>query len=396
MIGTTIPPVMGGLEVYTFELARQLKNLGQRVFLIGYGHYKNQEFKKEENIDGVEVWRLPSAEKSIFNNKFFYFLKVFKKLKEINQKFPLDLIHANTVVPAGLGGFLFKIFQKKIPLVITAHGYEVLVRPRNFFFKLLAKITFKNTDLVIGVSREVAQAAQASGAAAEKTVNWSNPVDTRRFNSVISGQDIRRQYQIFDDEIVILSLRRLHPKTGVQYLVEAASEIVRNNSRVKFLIIGDGILKKSLIQRVGELELEGKFIFTGSIANDLIPKYIAAADLAVFPSLAEATSIACLEVMATGVPVVASDVGGLPEIIEGGYNGVLVKFPEMGSSYQDFGLSKEIVDNLSQAVLRLVSNAELRKKLGLAGQRKVQENFSWANYLVRLSRVYEKLINETA
>lgn len=394
VVGTTSPPVLGGLEVYTFELARQMANAGHRVFLIGYAHHQGATFKSREIIEGVEIFRLPSKDGFSFSSKIFYFWKVFQKLRQINAQFPIDLIHANTVVPAGLGGYLFKTFQKKLPLVVTSHGYEVLVRPRNFFFKFLTKLTFKKVDFTIGVSQEVAQASIRSGANPAKTVNWCNPVDTERFRPDISGDEIRNFYKISDEEKVILSLRRLHPKTGVKYLIESAAEIARECGKIKFLIVGDGILKDQLIKRVAELGLEEIFIFAGAISNELVPQYIAASNLAIFPSLAEATSIACLEVMAGAKPVIASDVGGLPEIIVDGYNGILIAFPKEASHYEDFGLAPEIVHNLARAIITLVKDDSKAKKLGQAGLKEVHQNYSWQKYLLKLTEVYEKLVNE--
>jgi glycosyltransferase involved in cell wall biosynthesis len=393
VVGATIPPVIGGLEVYTYELARQLSRRNHRVFLLGYRHYREKIFSAHEISEGVEIFRLPSHPRTLLGNKLFYFQKATGQLGRIHQKTPLDLIHANTVIPAGLAGALFKRKHPRVPLVITSHGYEVLVRPKNLLFKIISRFVFRQAGWVIGVSQEVAAASVGAGAPAEIVANWANPVDTTRFHPGGDRNKIRHLLGIKPEEVVILSLRRLHPKTGVQYLIASAPQIVSKIKQVKFLIIGEGELKETLLKKVRSCGLESYFIFTGAIPNEVVPEYIAAADLAVFPSLVEATSIACLEVMAMGVPVVASDVGGLPEIIEDGYNGLLVPFPKKKSDYLDSGLSREVVENLSGAIIKLASRGNLRNIFGKNGAKKVSQYFSWEYYLEKLLKVYDGLIN---
>lgn len=134
--------------------------------------------------------------------------------------------------------------------------------------------------------------------------------------------------------------------------------------------------------------IKDKFIFAGSVDQKDVPSYIAASDFAVFPSLAEATSIAALEVMACGKPVISSSVGGLPEIIENGKNGLLVDFDTKESLYHDYGLSEASLKNLENAIVKLAGSEKLRKEMGGNAGKIVKNKFSWDSYSEKVVSIY--------
>jgi glycosyltransferase involved in cell wall biosynthesis len=178
------------------------------------------------------------------------------------------------------------------------------------------------------------------------------------------------------------------PKTGVQYLIEAARKVIVYYDKVKFLIIGDGPLRSELESKVRISKLEKYFIFKGTIPNTEVQRYINIADFSVFPSLAEATSIAALEVMSCGKPVVSSNVGGLPEIIKNEYNGILVDFIKTDSDYSDYGLSKEVIDKLADAIIYMLKEDEKRIEMGQNARNFVVNNNSWESYVNKILEVY--------
>jgi glycosyltransferase involved in cell wall biosynthesis len=153
---------------------------------------------------------------------------------------------------------------------------------------------------------------------------------------------------------------------------------VRRGTPFSALIVGDGPEREKLEKRVREVDLEGSVIFTGSQDNHQLPAFYADADIVAIPSLKEATSIAGLEAMASGRAVVATNVGGLPEIIGDEVTGLLVppRDPEA----------------LSLAIIRLIASRELRQQLGQAARLRVETEFTWEHAVRQTTQAYERAI----
>lgn len=387
IIGTTIPPVMGGLEVHVWELAKHLAKEEHNVHLIGYQNFQSQNFPKYEEKENVHIYRVINKSLPFVGYTTYYF-SAAKKVLQLHKQNNFDIIHAHQAHPAGVAGAIVS-YLKNIPLVITSHGAEILVSGKKLRYKPLLKFALKRASKVIGVSQELVGESIKCGARHEKTILLSNVVDIERFNPTIDGSQIRKRYNIPKGCVVVLSLRRLVPKTGVQYIIEAAKDVIKRYKNIKFLIVGDGILKERLIERTKELDIDDYFIFTGTIFNDEVPPYIAASDFSVFPSLAEATSIACLEVMACGKTVIVSNVGGLPEIVKDGYNGLIVNFEKTSSTYDDYGLTEEVINNLTKTIFKVISDKSLREDMGKNARNLTEEKHSWKNYTKRILEVYK-------
>jgi L-malate glycosyltransferase len=392
ILATTIPPFMGGLEVHVWELSKHLARKGHQVCLVGYLKYKGKKYKESEEKENVNIFRV--SNNYILGGYTTYVLNASKKVVSLDQKIDFDIIHAHQAYPAGLAAKLASD-KLKIPYINTSHGQEILVLGKLIRFKPFLRWTLRGARKVIGVSKELAEQSIKCGARRENTVILPNAVDIERFNPSIVGLKVREKYNILADKIVALSLRRLEPKTGVQYLIEAAKKIIPQFDKICFLITGEGYLKKELIEKTIKYNIRDYFIFTSSIDNQDIPRYIATSDFSIFPSLAEATSIACLEVMACGKPVIVSNVGGLPEIVDDGGNGLIVDFRRKASSYIDYGLSRESIDDLAEAILKLCKNKFLRMKLGQCARATVEKKYTWDEYIKKLEKIYEGVINES-
>ncbi len=396
LVGIALPPVMGGLEVHIFELAKQLQRQGHEVHIFGVKKYRSKINKEYELIDGIHIHRAIGTVS--FGKYEFYELAEFVNginicLKNFSESF--DIIHGHCVYPSGIACRFVKLITG-INYVITSHGNEIMEFGRNKTYAALRKYftrnIFKNAAKIIGVSEELKLLSILFGGDKERTVRFSNVVDTKRFFPTIDKAFSRKNLNIAQNVPVVLSLRRLSRKNGVHYLIQAAVRILQQNSSVLFLICGDGEKKEALFKLVKELHIEENFIFTGNVPNDKIYEYIISSDIAVFPSLAEATSIACLEVMACGIPVVASDVGGLPEIIQHGETGMLVKFHLAASTFEDPGLDVSIIDDLAQTIFSLLANDDLRLKIGQQAASYVRNNHTWDIYGEKIEDLYKHAI----
>ncbi len=180
-----------------------------------------------------------------------------------------------------------------------------------------------------------------------------------------------------EDKFLVGMVGRLEPVKGPQYFIEAALLSAEKIKNAKFLVVGEGSLRGSLEKRVRDAKLEGKFIFTGW--REDVPDIYPLLDILVLPSLNEAVGRSVLEAQANGVPVVATRVGGVPEVIKDKETGVLVApcDPEA----------------LAEQIIYLLEHEPIRKKMSEAARLWVNERFSDARMVESFAGLYKKMIN---
>jgi glycosyltransferase involved in cell wall biosynthesis len=215
-----------------------------------------------------------------------------------------------------------------------------------------------------------------------------------KFTTIYSGMDVepflhateqrqatRVKYGIRAEDVVIGKIARLFHLKGHADLITAAAEVVKANPRVRFLLVGDGILREELNQRIESLGLRDHFIFTGLVPPVEVPSCIGAMDVLVHTSLREGLARALPQALIAGLPVVSYDVDGAREVAITGETGFLVP-PQQ-------------IDQLVTALITLAGDHELRQRLGRAGQRRFTEQFRHQT-MTRLIRDLYKQILATA
>ncbi len=202
-----------------------------------------------------------------------------------------------------------------------------------------------------------------------------NGVDISHFNpGSASGCEVRRELGIRCEELVIGTVGRLSPeKGGVDVLIRAVERLHRDHPRARLVVVGDGPLKPDL-EKVGD-DLGSNVIFTGTRTD--VSRLLSAMDIFVLPSLKEAMPIALLEAMAMRLPVVATRVGGVPEIVEDGENGLLVPPGDEPA--------------LHAALQHLADDPALMSTVAHAGQAHVQANFTLDSMVARVEQLYDTL-----
>ncbi|HLF13892.1 MAG TPA: glycosyltransferase family 4 protein, partial [Bacteroidota bacterium] len=394
LVGIALPPIIGGLEVHIWELAKHLALRGHDVHLFGTRTYRGNINPAFERCDGVSIHRVGGT--LAFGNYEFYELchaTIASRILDLHAVEAFDLVHGHCVYPSGISCRVANLLHG-LPYVITSHGDEIMAFGKNILYKRmrvwLTRNIFRHANRVIAVSNELRELSIGFGSPAERTIRMSNAIDPARFRPAEDRAALRRKLGLPVDGTIVLSLRRLSVKNGVQYLIDAAPVVIEKYPEAIFLLCGDGDFRRPLEERVALRGVGGNFRFLGSVPNESVTPYIQASDVAVFPSLAEATSIACLEVMACGVPVVASNVGGLPEIVRHGENGMLVEFGISSSVFQDPGLPPSVVRALGDAIVSVLADSVLRRRLGASAADYVRENHSWEVYTDSILKLYRE------
>lgn len=202
-----------------------------------------------------------------------------------------------------------------------------------------------------------------------------NGVDASKFSfNTAKRVEIRKTLGIALDETVAIVTRRLVDKNGVIFLARA-TEFLKNN-KLRFILIGDGPERKTVEEEFAK-HCGKRAIFLGNKTHDDIVDYYSAADFSILPSLMEATSISGLEAMAAGLPLVGTEVGGIPELIHNGINGYLCK-------------PSEPLDLAEKIDLLLTKDI---KTLGNNSRKMVEENFDWKQIASRTMEAYKAVVS---
>jgi glycosyltransferase involved in cell wall biosynthesis len=230
---------------------------------------------------------------------------------------------------------------------------------------------------VITVSEAQRQAyLRAAGLDPTRVQTHLNGIDTEVFRpDPIARADLRAKLGLEPETVLFVTVAMLRPVKGVPDLLEAAALLRRQAPRVRYVIVGDGPERAWLERRAAALGLEGVVFFAGALSD--VPSVLAAADVYVQPSLAEALPTSVLEAMAVCLPVVATSVGGVPEIV----------FPEQTGLLVPPGRPAD----LAAALARLLDPA-VRAAMGAAGRAWVEQHASIQVWLDDLCRLYRRVV----
>jgi glycosyltransferase involved in cell wall biosynthesis len=296
------PPEVGGLESHAYYLCRELVRQGDEVTMVTSRSLPATA--REEVVEGVRVVRswFPAR------NPVGW---VAHTLATVPAYLPLareaDVLHAQTFASAP-PGMLAKWRWGK-PLVLTLHTSHFLRLARKPAWQPVLRRIIRAADWLLAASEEIRDVALGLHPH-PRAEALTNGVDTTLFAPVTpslpSAEGGRRR---------VIVPRRLFQKNGVEYLVRALPLVAREED-VEAVLVGDGPERGRLEALAGELGVTDRVRFLGARPNTEMPGLLASAEVAVFPSLMEATSVAALEAMSCQVPVAASRVGGLPQIVD--------------------------------------------------------------------------------
>jgi len=277
-----------------------------------------------------------------------------------------DLFHAHTFA-CGIPAMINRRRYPR-PFVLTLHTSHFLMRARRPVWRRVFRRIIESCDCLLATSEEILQVALELFPHPRSQV-MTNAVDTTRFAPADGPRSGGRRRLVVP--------RRLFPKNGVEYFIRAMP-LICELVDVEACIVGDGPERDRLTALASELGVAERVEFVGARSNRDMPALLSEAEIAVIPSLMEATSIAALEAMACGLPVAASSVGGLPEIVDEGV-GALFEPADPGA--------------LATAVLNLLHREDLRE-LGREGRRRVVANWSLQRMVKRHIEIYNELLDE--
>lgn len=300
----------------------------------------------------------------------------FDNLRQINRlirDYKIDIYHARDYKTCFFG-FLVGLINPRLKLVFTAHGW-IIDNAKQKLYTWLNLFSLKRYDRIIAVSKATKQIMVDSGIDANRIDLVYNAIDVDLWNRAMVASSFRAELQIPDIAKLVGVVGRLSKEKGIDITLEVAQKVIAVRPDTYFVLVGDGPNRQEVEQNLLELGLS-KNVFLVGFRKDALNIY-AGLDLFLSTSLTEGTPNTVLEAMAMEVPVVHTAVGGVPEIIEDGVDGILCKVGD--------------VEGISQAVLSVLNDEEQARQLREQGRQSACSKFSFTARMQTIESLYEQV-----
>ncbi|MDI6819562.1 MAG: glycosyltransferase family 4 protein [Candidatus Hodarchaeaceae archaeon] len=374
MVGDEFYPDTGGVPTYTWGLGEALAKLDVEPILFTHAHLGRPE---EEEIGGLRVKRLNGFVAPRLDRALSF--RIARDLHRDIKFGRFDIVHGQDIYSSMALQSIHSAYKCGVPSVLTCHS----VHKTGWFWKLIHQplvITMKIADRIIAVSNATAEFCRELGVSNRKIKVIMNGVDPSKFNPA-DGSWMRTRLGLGSEPLVVTAIRLVKRK-GAEHLVAAFPKVLQRVPDAKLAIAGGGSEAANLHALIKKLGIENSTFMLGTLSREQVIKLIVAADIFVLPSLMESFGLVLLEAMAAGVSIVCTRVGGVPEIVEDEINGLMVPPAD--------------ADALADAILRVLDDGELAKKLRANGLRVAREKFSWEKTARETLTLYETMCGEHA
>ncbi|MBI1240695.1 glycosyltransferase family 4 protein [Umezakia ovalisporum] len=378
------PRIVGGISRHVAELYPELVKLGHDIHLI------TAEFGQAsmyEIVEGINVHRVPVPH----SNEFFHWVSNLNQSmgeqggKLILEEETFDLIHAHDWLVGDAAMALKHNF--KIPLIATIHATEygrhngIKTDIQSYIHHKEYLLAYNAWRIIVCTNymrREVEEALQTPGDKIDVIYNGIRP-EKKQHNQGFHAQAFRRQFAA-DHEKIVYYVGRMTYEKGISVLLNAAPQVLNfMGENVKFVIIGGGNTEHFQHQ-ARSLGISHKCYFTGFLSDTYLDKFQTIADCAVFPSLYEPFGIVALESFASRVPVVVSDTGGFPEVVQHTKTGIVTQANN--------------ADSLAWGILQVLQNPGYGQWLIDNAYNDLEQRFNWTKLARETEKVYQRVVQE--
>lgn len=382
------PPSIGGLENHVYNLSYELSLRGHQVTVLT-SDIKNISFFKisradkpyEKITDNFEVYRFKAYPPGIpYASAYGIVPSLIKSL--IKSKPDIVHIQSYMLIHSDISSILSRI--RKIPYILTVHTFgDAPPRPytgalMKFYIRTLGKMNLNSASKIIVLVPDAVKYISRLGISKEKICVIPNGINYDRFLKLPPPYKFKEDCKIKGK--MVLFVGTLTPRKGVQYLIKAMPKILRENLDTTLVIVGaDYGFLNNLKDLSHELGVGNEVLFTGPVTNERLLEAYSACDVFCLPSEREGLPTVILEAMASEKPVVATNVGGNPYVINNGITGVLVE--------------PKNEEQLADSIIKLLLDENFARKMGNNGK-KIARNYDWKVIAEKTEKVYKKEINE--
>lgn len=317
--------------------------------------------------EAVAVYRLGGG------RKYEYPIAAFRAASLLARTKP-DLVHAHYATGYGVMGRLCG-FR---PLIVSVYGADVFDFPnRSILHHRILGSVLTGATKVLSTSHAMARQCTSTYPALPSPEVTPFGVDLDRFSPAedreAEGEGLR-----------VAVVKKLEPKYGIDILLEAVHLLVSRNEipEISVNIVGDGQQRERLEAMAERLDIDSNVRFLGRLPNAQVPAILKSADVAAVASRSESFGVAAVEAQACGVPVIASSVGGLPEVVEDGVSGVIVQ--------------KEDPEALARALVELHEDRARLRRMGQAARDRVRKHYDWSRNLRHMVDIYRSVLEVEA
>lgn len=314
----------------------------------------------------------------------FLFAGAYRSFSALVRERRPDILHAHWILP---NGFVAGEVSRRtgVPLIIQLHGSDVFVAEKNALYRSMARRAAAQASYILSPSPDLTRRIAALGVDPEKIGLVPNTVDENFASDVTDAQtaELQARLNISENAVVVLAMGRMVHVKGFTYLIDAFSRIAPEHPEAVLVLAGGGILYDDMRVRAGDLGVGDRVIMPGAVMRDEVPVYFSMADMFVIPSIrhesgaVDGLPVVVPEAMAAGLPVIGSDLSGIPVLVRDGYNGVLV--PERDT------------DGLARALDDLIRHSEMRAVFGERSQRLIREHVNYGTVASHIAHVYEEI-----
>jgi glycosyltransferase involved in cell wall biosynthesis len=312
-----------------------------------------------------------------------YDLVAFRRLLKYFRREKPTIVHTHSSKAGVLGRLAARL--AKVPVILhTIHGmpfHQYQNRAANALFVSIEKLCAHYTDRIVTVAQAMTdQALKAGLAPPHKFVKILSGMEVEKFLEAGGRKEVRKLFGIKENEFVIGTIARLFHLKGHEYIMEAAPRVLERFPNVKFLFVGEGILREQLELLADDLDIGGHFLFAGLTDPEKIPEMIQAMDLLVHTSLREGLARVLPQGLISGKPVISYDIDGAKEVVRNGETGYLVP--------------PETVTELADAIIRILENPKKAREMGARGRALFAEAFRKEVMVERIDKLYRELCKE--
>jgi glycosyltransferase involved in cell wall biosynthesis len=385
-------PLSGGTGAYVYYLSNELMKHGNSIYIVtGYDESRDVKVNEQRHVFFLKTLKIPVVKSFLFAGS------AFRKLNEMRGRFPVDITHVNLplvpsfAVPEGFGKTLISTVHSTWKGEAEAIRGEPFSRLNpnekfmvsfNWFLRIFENGMLERSNKIIAVSEYTKRELLKYYKLNENKIRViHNGVAVDKFKPTNDKLKAKAELGFNPEDKAILSVGRLYARKGLFTLIESMPSVIRKFKNAKFIISGKGLSNemKKLVDHAAKLGVKENIVFTGYFPDEKLPKLYQAADIFAFSTFYENLPFAILEALSSGLPVVTTNVGGIPEIIDDGKNGFLV---EPFNSEQ-----------LADRILYLLENPPAASEFGFLGRKTVEERFDWRLIVKKVLRVYDEALS---
>lgn len=372
-IGIVCYPTFGGSGVVATELGIELAHRGNQVHFITY----KQPVRLDTLNNNIQYHEVNVPEYPLFHYQP-YELALSSKLVNMVKKYRIEILHVHYAIPHAYAAYMAKSMLAQegihIPIVTTLHGTDITLVGNHPFYKPAVTFSINNSDVVTSVSESLKQDTLRLFNIKKEINVIPNFIKISKYQHQVHT-DCKRSLMADDSERIVTHISNFRKVKRIDNVVKVFNKI-QSQIPSKLIMVGDGPEKEVALKLAREFQIEHKILFLGN--SNEIDKILCYSDLFLLPSETESFGLAALEAMVSGVPVISSNTGGLPEVNINEYSGFL-------NAVDD-------IDGMAKNAIKLLSSQELLNAFKEQAKT-AAERFDIEKIVPKYEALYQEAIN---